>query len=325
MKPMLTFRGSFLVLLSLPGLAAAQVPVQAPAAQTPIITIRLSKDQIATLKTAPGITTRIVFPDSVTEIICGDLYDAATGRGAFVVQRDGKDVFLKPVATKGLSNMFVKTGQSDENVYSFDLVIVTAERANRIVNVLDTLGVSVAKSKVQPPAARLSPPVIPSVPVIDWNVASSPGDAALGRNSLPGSADVSEPPAPQKLATPSARQSLTRVPIQGEPIRRVKATYPEFAKAAGMNGEVAIEIVVDESGKVISATPISGPMVLRQAALSAALGWRYPPTIVDGFPTQAVGTIRFRFDPLADDRNGRVRAKGGQNSSSVDANGRRPQ
>ena len=320
MKLMLTFGGSFLVLLSLSGLDAAQVP----AAQAPIVTIRLSKDQIAIVKTAPGITTRIVFPDPVTEIICGDLYDPTSGRGAFVVQRDGKDVFLKPVATKGLSNMFVKTGQSDENVYSFDLVIVTAERANRIVNVLDTLGVSVARSKAQTPAARISPPVIPSVGVIDWNVSSAPGGAAVGPYSLPSSADVSEPPAPQKLATPSPRQSLTRVPIQGEPIRRVKAMYPEFAKSAGMNGEVAVEIVVDENGKVISATPMSGPMVLRQAALSAALGWRYPPTMVDGLPTQAVGTIRFRFDRLADDRNGRVKAKGGQNSSSVDANGRKP-
>jgi TonB family protein len=321
MKLIIAFEASFLVLLSLLGVAGAQ----APGAQTPIVTIRLAKDQIAILKTAPGITTRLVFPDQVTEIVCGDLYDPASGRGSFVVQRDGKDVFLKPVATKGLSNMFVKTGQNDENVYSFDLVIVTADRAYRIVNVLDAQGVPVAKSKAQTLATRISPPAMPSIGVIDWNVASSLSGITFGAYSLPSSADVPEPPAPQKVAAPSSRRSLTRVPIHGDPIKRVKAIYPEFAKAAGLNGEVTVEIVVDENGKVISAKPISGPELLRQAALNAALGWRYPPTTVDGLPTQAVGTIKFRFERLADDRNGRVRANGGaQNSSSGDANGRRP-
>ena len=322
MKPMLTFRGSFLVLLSLPGLATAQVPVQA---QAPIITIRLSKDQIATLKTAPGITTRIVFPEPVTEIICGDLYDPATGRGAFVVQRDGKDVFLKPVATKGLSNMFVKTGQSDENVYSFDLVIVTADRANRIVNVLDTQGVSVARAKAQTPNVRIAPPLIQSIGVIDWKVAGSVSGIPLGAYSLPGSADLPEPPRPQEPSAPSSQQSSRRVPIQGDPTKRVKAIYPEFAKEARLDGEVAVEIVVDEKGKVISAKPLSGPGPLRQAAVSAALGWRFTPTMVDGLPTQSVGTITFRFAQLADDRKARPRENGRvQGSSSGDSNGRRP-
>lgn len=316
MKLTIGFVNSFLVLLSLSRVASAQ---------TPIVTIRLAKDQIATVKTAPGITTRLVFPDQVNEIICGDLYDPASGRGTFVIQRGGNDVFLKPVATKGLSNMFVKTVQSDENVYSFDLLIVTADQAHRVVNVLDTHGVLVAKSKPQAPAARISPPAVPSIGLIDWNVASSLSGIALGLFSLPGREDVPSPPAPQELAAPSSRQSLTRIPIQGDPIKRVKAIYPEFAKAAALNGEVAVEIVVDENGKVVSAKALSGPAVLRQAAINAALGWRFTPTKVDGLPTQAMGTIRFRFERLADDRNGRVRANGeGQKSSSGGLNGRRP-
>src|SRR5215213_623402 len=78
-------------------------------AQPPVATITLASDQIGVVRTAQGITTRIAFPDEVDEIICGDLYDSASGKGGFVAQRSGTDVFLKPIPSKGMSNLFVKT------------------------------------------------------------------------------------------------------------------------------------------------------------------------------------------------------------------------
>src|SRR6185295_6570731 len=83
----------------------------APAAraQGTVTTIVLGPDQIGKVKTAQGISTRMTFPEPVTEIICGDLYDAASGKGLFVVQSSGDErqrgnsVYLKPVATKGVS------------------------------------------------------------------------------------------------------------------------------------------------------------------------------------------------------------------------------
>jgi type IV secretory pathway VirB9-like protein/archaellum component FlaG (FlaF/FlaG flagellin family) len=111
--------------------------------QTAVTTLALSPDRIGEIKTAQGITTMIRFPDPVQEIICGDLYDPATGKGTFVVQRSGaterpgNEVFIKPVASKGLSNMFVKTGDG-KHTYSFDLTIVsTPQGAHRMVNVTD--------------------------------------------------------------------------------------------------------------------------------------------------------------------------------------------
>jgi TonB family protein len=309
---LIVFVASFSLVVSLSGIAGAQTP---PAPPAPIVTIRLSKDQIATVKTAPGITTRLVFAEQVTEIICGDLYDATSGRGTFVVQRGGKDVFLKPVASKGLSNMFVKIGQDDETVYSFDLLIVTADQAYRVVNVLDTQS-QPGKAKAHTSALPIMPPVFQGLGGMDWRIASSFMGLGLGANVLPVDADLPEPPLPRFV--PSTQQSSRRVPIQGEVIRRVKATYPEFAKAAGMYGDVVVEVVVNEKGKVVAAHSVSGPALLRQAAVNAALGWRYAPTRVDGTATQAVGTITFRFERFGDERDGKVRA------SSEGANGRRP-
>ncbi len=112
-------------------------------AQSPVTTLALSPDRIGEIKTAQGITTMVRFPDPVQEIICGDLYDPATGKGTFVVQRSGaadrpgSEVFIKPVASKGMSNMFVKTGDG-KHTYSFDLTIVsTPQGAHRMVNVTD--------------------------------------------------------------------------------------------------------------------------------------------------------------------------------------------
>ncbi|MEK6320336.1 MAG: hypothetical protein AABN33_01500 [Acidobacteriota bacterium] len=113
------------------------VAAQVAKAQSPIITVTLGPNQIGQVKTTQGITTRVTFPETVRDIICGDLYDPATGKGSFVVQRIDNDVFLKPVVPKGLSNLFVKTGEKGEHTYSFDLQVVSLDQAHRVVNVAD--------------------------------------------------------------------------------------------------------------------------------------------------------------------------------------------
>lgn len=132
------------------------VALEVPA-QSPITTLALGPDKIGEVKTAVGLTTRIVFTEPVQEIICGDLYDAVSGKGAFVVQksgaadRPGNDIFIKPVASKGTSNMFVKTGDG-KHTYNLDLSIVPSVQAHRVVNITDSASV--------PPAPEPEKPVI---------------------------------------------------------------------------------------------------------------------------------------------------------------------
>jgi len=135
----------FVKAIGLSCLVAVSIAVGATA-QTPVTSISLRPDQIGLIRTAQALSTRISFPDPVKEIICGDLYDPATGRGSFVVQRAENDVFVKPVVDKGLSNLFVKTGEHSENVYNFDLAIVSPAEAVRVMNVLSP------GQKADPPA-----------------------------------------------------------------------------------------------------------------------------------------------------------------------------
>jgi len=114
------------------------VSAQMATAQSLIITVTLGPNQIGEVKVAQGITTRMIFPEPVRDIICGDLYDPATGNGSFVVQKIDNDVFLKPVVAKGLSNLFVKTGGNGEHTYSFDLRIVAVDQAHRAVNITNS-------------------------------------------------------------------------------------------------------------------------------------------------------------------------------------------
>src|SRR6185295_74416 len=112
-------------------------------AQSPITSMSLGPDSIGKVRTALGITTRISFPEPVLEIVCGDLYDPGSGKGTFVAQPSGTkddpgcDVFVKPVAAKGLSNMFVTTGKGKKHTYNFDLEVVSVAQAHRIVTVVE--------------------------------------------------------------------------------------------------------------------------------------------------------------------------------------------
>jgi hypothetical protein len=121
----------FLVLL-IPMLAS----VLSTEARAQITSITLGPEQIGTVKTAASITTKISFPDKVTSVICGDLYDGQSGKGTFVIQQSDNDVFIKPIALKGQSNMFVKVGDS-KKTYNFDLLVVPFNQAHRVINVLD--------------------------------------------------------------------------------------------------------------------------------------------------------------------------------------------
>ena len=47
----------------------------------------------------------VSLPEEAREAVCGDLYDAQSGSGGFVIQRSGRDLFLKPLRAAGASYM----------------------------------------------------------------------------------------------------------------------------------------------------------------------------------------------------------------------------
>ena len=79
------------------------------------------------------------------------------------------------------------------------------------------------------------------------------------------------------------------------PQRADTPRYPEEAKAAGIEGVVLAEVVVNAEGIVAEAKIVRSVPMLDEAALETVKQWRFRPSVVNGqpVPTRIVVTINF--------------------------------
>jgi protein TonB len=61
------------------------------------------------------------------------------------------------------------------------------------------------------------------------------------------------------------------------------------------SGTVTVDVVLDETGKVVSAVASNGPAILREAAVQAALKAKFSPTKLSGQPVKVSGAINYKF------------------------------
>src|SRR5437016_1473668 len=83
--------------------------------------------------------------------------------------------------------------------------------------------------------------------------------------------------------------------LNGKAIDLPNAAYPDKARETHAAGTVQVQVLVDETGKVISAKATFGPEVLRDAAEKAALRAKFKPMIVDGAPVKVSGILTYDF------------------------------
>ncbi len=110
----------------------------------------------------------------------------------------------------------------------------------------------------------------------------------------------SEPPPSPVLdsATPAPKPILKPVSggvLNGVALSLPSPAYPETAKRMRQSGTVTVEVVIDETGKVIAAQASTGPAILREAAVQAALRARFSPTKLSGQPVKVSGAINYKF------------------------------
>jgi len=73
--------------------------------------------------------------------------------------------------------------------------------------------------------------------------------------------------------------------------------YPPEARAAGIYGEVELQLVVDELGQVIRAVVIRSLPLLAEAAIEAAYRARFSPAEREGKIIKVTGLITYKFSP----------------------------
>jgi len=123
----------------------------------------------------------------------------------------------------------------------------------------------------------------------------APGAGTGNIISAPAKVDVGEapPPPPPKPTPPKA--PISGGVLNGKAVRLVQPPYPAIARSAHASGQVRVQIVIDENGNVISATPVSGHPLLQGAATAAARASKFTPTKLSGMPVKVSGVIIYNF------------------------------
>ena len=98
------------------------------------------------------------------------------------------------------------------------------------------------------------------------------------------------PPAPRPILKP-----ISGGVLNGTAIALPPPVYPDTARRMRTSGIVTVEVILDETGKVVSANATSGPTILRDAAVQAALKARFSPTKLSGQPVKVSGVINYKF------------------------------
>jgi len=103
---------------------------------------------------------------------------------------------------------------------------------------------------------------------------------------------ISEPPPAQPLRKPPV---VSKGVITSEALSLPKPMYPEMAKQMRLQGKVTIQVLIDETGKVISARVLDGHPLFKQAAERAACQARFSPTRLSDQPVKVSGVISYNF------------------------------
>jgi TonB family protein len=99
------------------------------------------------------------------------------------------------------------------------------------------------------------------------------------------------PPTPPKRTTVNVSEGVIRAKVLEMP----KPTYPILALKARIQGPVNVQILVDETGKVVSAQAVKGRPMLTKAAEDAARRARFTPTKLGDQPVKVQGVITYNF------------------------------
>ncbi len=80
-------------------------------------------------------------------------------------------------------------------------------------------------------------------------------------------------------------------------IHRVEPQYPATARGTGLQGVIALDIVVGRDGSVLAMKPLNGPDVLARSAMDALRWWKFEPYNVNGQPIVVETTVAVEFKP----------------------------
>jgi protein TonB len=135
---------------------------------------------------------------------------------------------------------------------------------------------------------------VPDSTGVPDSIGSVPSSPARGDTTAPPPQPV-EPPRVKPQVDTTRPVRLTSTVLQGKAIERRTPNYPPLARQIHLSGSVSVEVMLGLDGHVETARAISGHPLLVTAAVDAARGWRFEPTLLNGTPVRVSGVIVFNF------------------------------
>ncbi|HEX6190440.1 MAG TPA: energy transducer TonB, partial [Pyrinomonadaceae bacterium] len=174
-------------------------------------------------------------------------------------------------------------------VKQYELQIRDTKSVVRFMEAGDSLYAQfvIGADKTDPDARRF----LDSLEVGKTNNDDEPNVTNVIATSEGGNASQDLPPEPW----PGRAAPITGGVLNGKAGSLGRPEYPTAARANYDQGQVRVQILIDEFGKVISAVALSGPPTLREAAVKAALKSRFTPTRLMGQPVKVTGVIIYNF------------------------------
>jgi TonB family protein len=153
------------------------------------------------------------------------------------------------------------------------------------VNASTNIGVpSVSNSIIRPKEVLASPTTGPGT------AAAADVPTALVAPAIP--VRQSKPDASPRTLVQSGSAGIMAANLIWSPT----PAYPAAASEAKVEGEVTVNALVGKEGNVLSARVVSGPPLLREAALKAVEKWQYRPYFVSGKPAVVATTAIIDFE-----------------------------
>jgi protein TonB len=78
-------------------------------------------------------------------------------------------------------------------------------------------------------------------------------------------------------------------------VQKTAPVYPQIAKTARVSGTVVLQATISKNGSIQNLRAVSGPEMLRQAAVDAVRSWRYRPYKLNNDPVEVDTTINVIF------------------------------
>jgi TonB family protein len=158
---------------------------------------------------------------------------------------------------------------------------------------------SAQRTNTPTPAPRtkaLAQPLVAPAAVPNLTLSAPANVAGTGATTAAAVVKVEDGPPPPSNTRGVPVRPVSGGVLNGRAISMPAPDYPETARRVRATGLVSVEVVIDVTGRVISAKATSGHTALRMAAEGAARQARFSPTLLSGQPVKVTGIINYSFN-----------------------------